>query len=287
MMSLQQEHQAWQEEKIKQALDASYALIQKRNSAYPARETLEAAIWCSTRGSVVSNVLGQVPKNLQGLVRNLRDQIQQTSQATSTKLEQAKERINFPEATIDVIINNNQGVTELILPIKEDNNELGKRIYSGFLKVIDDLRLRVETNTYQGYIAIITSTLDYKKLSQKIKEDLDTILRLYNIITSVATNFSFEHEYDNEPKQLPKDRVEAAVKHDLYNKVITVQPPERNGKVKFLPIDPKIKADIVQMIKDGETYQAIRDRYQPLLDQEQLPDSRLQCFRSHITMKTY
>ncbi len=289
MMSLQQEHQAWQEEKIKQALDASYALIQERNSAYPTRETLEAAVWCSTRGSVVSNVLGQVPKNLQGLVRNLRDQIQQTSQATGTELvEQAKERINFPEATIDVIINVCQGKSEIIIPVKENEKGIAERIYVGCKQIVDQQRTLSFSNGYNSYAVIQLDTIiDSQDLGARIKDELDKRLEAYNLKVNVATNFSFEHVYDNEPKQLPRNRVEAAVKHDPNNRVITVQPPERNGKIKFLPIDSRIKTDIVQMIKDGEHYQAIRDKYKPLADQGQLPDSRLQCFKSHITMKTY
>ena len=287
-MSLQQEHQEWQEQKAKQALDNSYNILEERNIAVPVKETLETAVWCSTRGSDVSRVLGNVPKNLQHLVRNLRDQIQQTSQATSTELvEQAKERSNFPEATIDVIINICQGKSEIIIPVKEVSKGIAERIYAGCNEVVQQQKVLIYENSYNSYAVIqLDAIVDHQYLGARIKEGLDARLRSYNLTVNVATNFSFEHAYDKEPAKIEK-RPQPRVVHDPDNKIITVQPPERNGKVKFLPIDPRIKADIVQMIKNGEDYQAIRDRYKPLSDQGQLPDSRLSCYKSHITMKTY
>ncbi len=287
-MSLEKEHQEWQEEKIKQALDNSYAVIEERNKAYPARETLETAVWCSTRGNIVSSVLGSVPKNLQGLVRNLRDQIQQTSRETSTELaEQARERIDFSEATIDVIINICRGKSEILLPVKEIEKGIAERLYVGCQQVIEQQSILRFSNSYNSYAVIqLDSLVDNKDLGAKIKDELDKRLKSYNLTVNIASSFYFEHSYDKEPKELEK-LPEPRVKHDPNNRIITIQPPKKNGRPKFLAIDPRIKSDIVQMIKDGESYQAIRNRYKPLADQGQLPDSRLSCYKSHITMKTY
>lgn len=287
-MNLHQEHQQWQEEKIKQALDKSYIILEERNNAYPAKETLETSIWCSTRGSIVSGVLGKVPKNLHHIVKDLRDRIQETSQATTAELvENAKERINFSEATIDIIINICQGKNEIILPIKETTQGIAQRIYAGCQEVLEQQRIIRFSNSYNSYAVIqIDAIIDHQDIGEKIKNDLDKRLESYNLKVNVDYNFAFEHTYDDEPKRT--ELSPPRIKHDSNNRIITIQPPQkRNNKAKFLPIDPRIKADIVAMLKAGEGYDDVRDKYKNLADQGQIPDSRLSCYKSHITMKTY
>jgi hypothetical protein len=279
-MTLYEEHQDWQREKIMKVLDRDYEIVKQRSNYAPEKSTIEDTVWFSTEGRQLMNKLMNVPEDLKPLVKEFRDKLyQKDEQSKEDNTENTRKRHSLPETDLELIINSNKGSTELILPfkekdIKEGANPVAKRIYDGCIEVIKSRSPVREENNLEDYLVVILpGRCNQKELAEKLKNIVEPYIKSYKLSIEPAYSMNLHHSYN-------KDHVK-----------INGIPKNMNGtgKKRLKDLEDETKINIILDIARGKSNDDLIADHPTLLEgiTEKQARAKIAAFRASHSRKAY